>query len=342
MKQFAPYPLKSHNTFGFDVTAKYAVIAQSTNDLINLALAGKLTTDDVLILGGGSNVLLLENPRGLTLLNQIKGIETTRETAEHITVKVGAGEVWHEFVMWAVNRGLGGVENLSLIPGNTGAAPMQNIGAYGVELIQVFQSLEAVNRKTGKLHTFTKEDCEFDYRSSIFKTHARNEYVITSVEMNLTKKPQLNTSYGAIEQELEKNSIVKPSIKDVSNAVIAIRQSKLPDPKMLGNSGSFFKNPIVPVDFFEKLKSKHPDIIAYPVSGGMKLAAGRLIEMAGWKGKRFGQCGVHDQQALVLVNYGGARGEEVFNLSTSIIKDIYSKYGVSLEREVNVIPPVEL
>lgn len=339
MKQFSPYPLKNHNTFGFAVTAQSAVMAGSEKDIMELAAAGKLSRADVLILGGGSNVLLRENPNGLTLLNQIKGIETTRETAEHVTVKVGAGEVWHEVVMWAVKRGLGGIENLSLIPGNTGAAPMQNIGAYGVELIDVFQSLDAVHRKTGKQRTFTKEECEFGYRSSIFKTHARNAYVITAVEMNLSKKPILNTTYGAIDRELEKKNISRPAIKDVSEAVIAIRQSKLPDPKELGNSGSFFKNPIVSRAFYTKLIADFPDVIAYEVEGGMKLAAGRLIEMAGWKGKRSGACGVHDKQALVLVNYGKATGEEVYQLSTRIIEDIFSKYGVSLEREVNVIPP---
>lgn len=340
MKQFAPYPLKNHNTFGFDVTAKSAALASSVKDVQELARAGKLTAGDVLILGGGSNVLIVENPGGLTLLNQIKGIEKIEETADHITVKAGAGEVWHEFVMWAVNRGLGGVENLSLIPGNTGAAPMQNIGAYGVELNSVFQCLDAVNRKTGRLHSFTRKECEFDYRSSIFKTHARDEFVITAVEMRLSKKPKINTSYGAIEAELEKMKISNPTIKEVSEAVTTIRRSKLPDPKELGNSGSFFKNPIVTVEFYEDLANKHPDVIAYPVNGGMKLAAGRLIEMAGWKGKRFNRCGVHDKQALVLVNYGGATGQEVFELSTKIIDDIHSKYGITLEREVNVIPPI--
>ena len=338
MEKHLSFPLKNHNTFGFDVLAKEAVIAESSKDIIKLAAAGMLTSSSVFILGGGSNVLLQSDVPGLTVINRLKGIEKTEETADHVTVKVAAGEVWHDFVMWAVKRGWGGIENLSLIPGNTGAAPMQNIGAYGVELNTVFQSLEAVSRKTGRLHSFSRKDCEFGYRSSIFKTSARNEYVITAVELRLSKKPTLNTSYGAIEAELDRMQVKNPDIQDVSKAVIHIRQSKLPDPKELGNSGSFFKNPVVPIEFYRDLVKNFPEIIAYEVPGGMKLAAGKLIEMAGWKGKRFGDCGVHEKQALVLVNYGNATGCEVYDLSQKITDDIHHKFGVKLEREVNLVP----
>ncbi|MDR9397975.1 UDP-N-acetylmuramate dehydrogenase [Salibacter sp.] len=328
--------LSPYNTFGIKARASRLVKVERVEDLQELAKKGELKSKDVLLMGGGSNMLLRNDVDGLVVLNEIPGIEIVDESSDEVFVQVGGGVVWHDFVMWAVGQNLGGVENLSLIPGSVGAAPMQNIGAYGVELKETFWKLEAVHRESGEICTFNKEQCEFGYRSSVFKTSLRNQYVIARVYFRLQKSPHLNTSYGAIETELEKMG-EKPTIKTVSQAVINIRQSKLPNPKEIGNSGSFFKNPIVTKEFYEKLKKQHPDVVAYPVNEGVKLAAGWLIDQAEWKGKTFGHYGVHKKQALVLVNYGGATGEEIYQLSEKIIEDIDSKYGVKLEREVNII-----
>ncbi|KAB1062680.1 UDP-N-acetylmuramate dehydrogenase [Salibacter halophilus] len=328
--------LSPYNTFGIKALASKLVKVERVEDLQELAKKGELKIEDVLLMGGGSNMLLRNDVDGLVVLNEIPGIEKVDETSDEVFVKVGGGVVWHDFVMWAVGQNLGGVENLSLIPGSVGAAPMQNIGAYGVELKETFWKLEAVHRESGEIHTFNKEQCEFGYRSSVFKTSLRNQYVIARVYFRLQKSPHLNTSYGAIEAELKEMG-EEPSVRTVSQAVINIRQSKLPNPKEIGNSGSFFKNPIVSKEFYEELKKQHPDVVAYPVKEGVKLAAGWLIDQAGWKGKTFGHYGVHKKQALVLVNYGGATGEEIYQLSEKIIEDIDSKYGVKLEREVNII-----
>lgn len=275
---------------------------------------------------------------GLVLQNNIKGIENIDESAEHAFIKVGAGEVWHKFVRHVIKCGLGGVENLSLIPGFVGASPIQNIGAYGVELKDVFHELEAVDLQGGNVKVFSHEECRFGYRDSIFKQEAKNKYVITSVTFRLDKIHKLNTTYGAIEEELKSMGISKPTINDVSNAVINIRRSKLPDPAEFGNAGSFFKNPEIPLEDYNVLKKAYPDLVAYKTGENkMKLAAGWLIEQCGWKGKIVGNVGMHRKQALVLVNYGNAGGEELISHARKVQKSIEDKFGVLLEMEVNII-----
>jgi len=290
----------------------------------------------LLMLGGGSNLLLTKNYEGLVSKNELSGIEIL--TADNsVFVKSAAGENWHDLVLFTIKNNLGGIENLSLIPGSVGAAPMQNIGAYGVEVKDVFHELEAYEIATGKIKKFNAQQCSFGYRESVFKQELKNQFVITSVTLKLTKNPTLNTSYGAINDELKKRGITNPTIKDVSDAVISIRQSKLPDPKEIGNSGSFFKNPVIAKSKFFALKEKFPDIVNYPVDdNNVKLAAGWLIENAGWKGKTIGNYGVHKNQALVLVNYGGANGNDIYQLSEDILKSVKMLYDVELEREVNI------
>lgn len=328
--------LRPYNTFGLNVQAKLLARVGSVPELQQVLEDGDLTGEERFILGGGSNILLTRDVDGLVIKNEIAGIEVVGETPDAFLVRSGAGVVWHELVMHCIAQNYAGIENLSLIPGNVGAAPMQNIGAYGVELKEVFHSLEAVETETGNIHTFSNADCEFGYRESVFKRKLKGQFVITSVTLQLAKKPAINTSYGAIEQELEAMGIGSPTIQDVSQAVIRIRQSKLPDPKVLGNSGSFFKNPVVPTSKFEELKAKYPNIPGYAAGEETKLAAGWLIEQCGWKGKVVGNTGSHAKQALVLVNYGNATGSEIFNLSEQIIRSVYDTFGVHLEREVNV------
>jgi len=334
--------LKPYNTFGIDVKAEEFVSFEDSKSLKHLLKFESIKKLPKLIIGGGSNVLLTKDFKGIVLKNEIKGIEITKQEKDYVLVKAGAGEVWHNLVLFAIENNFGGIENLSLIPGSVGAAPMQNIGAYGVEVKDVFFELEAVNVDSLEEVRFTKKRCQFGYRESIFKRQFKNQYIITSVTLKLSKNPKINTSYGAIQQELEANQITNPTIKDVSDAVIKIRQSKLPDPKEIGNSGSFFKNPIITSSQFKELQVKFPKIAHYPISDNeIKLAAGWLIDNAGWKGKTFegdkGKYGVHKNQALVLVNYGGASGKEIYDLSTQIIEDIKEKYGVNLECEVNII-----
>lgn len=328
--------LKAYNTFGLSCVADSLVRIHSME-----ALATYFESNGpkpALILGGGSNLLLTQNIPGRVLKIEIPGIEVVAEDADHVFVKVGAGVVWHEFVLHCIANNWAGVENLSLIPGNVGAAPMQNIGAYGMEIKWVFHKLEAYLTDDKCWQSFDLEDCNFGYRESVFKRALRNKAVIATVTFRLNKKPDFNTSYGAIEAELERRGISELSIKAVSDAVIAIRQSKLPDPMKIGNSGSFFKNPVIASDHFDSLKKDFPEIVGYAAEDGMmKVAAGWLIERAGFKGKRFGNYGVHDKQALVLVNYGGALGSEIFKLSEDIIQTINTKFGIVLEREVNVI-----
>jgi UDP-N-acetylmuramate dehydrogenase len=284
-------------------------------------------------------MLLTKDINALVIHVNIKGIEIVSNDNEIVLVKVNAGENWHEFVLWCLKHNFGGIENLSLIPGNVGSAPIQNIGAYGVELKDVFISCEAIDIKSHVLRTFTKEDCKFDYRESIFKNSAKGKYIITSITLQLTAiGHKLNTSYGAISNQLLKMNKAKPTIQDISKAVIAIRQSKLPDPKEIGNSGSFFKNPIIPIQHFNALKVIFPDIPSYEVSETeIKVPAGWLIEKAGFKGKTFGNYGVHKQQALVLVNYGGAKGKEILSLARLIQKTIKRIYSINIETEVNII-----
>lgn len=328
--------LKPFNTFGVEASAKYYAEFNGRNQLYELVFNKELRKEKVLILGGGSNILLTKDFDGLVLRNTIPGFHIVDENDNHVIVRAGGGVVWHDLVMWSVNMGLGGLENLSLIPGSVGAAPMQNIGAYGVELKDTFHSLEAMHRKSGDLMRFSNSDCEFAYRSSIFKTREKDNFVITSVEFKLSKNPTFNVSYGSIQEELDKMDVSTLSVKAVSDAVIRIRQSKLPDPKQIGNAGSFFKNPTVSTETFESIKKKYPEVVGYPQGEeGVKLAAGWLIEKAGWKGKRFGNYGIHEKQALVLVNYGGAKGAEIDALSNQIQMDILAKFGVELEKEVN-------
>ncbi len=330
--------LKAFNTFGIDVKARLFAAFQTIDDLVEVLSDSKLREEKRLILGGGSNILLTSDYDGLVLKNELYGIELIDEDNDYYYVQAGAGENWHEFVMTCIENDWAGLENLSLIPGCVGASPMQNIGAYGVEIKDRFEYLEALNLTTLQVEVFELEDCHFGYRESIFKRELKDEYIITSVVYRLFKTPQLNTSYGAIESELQKMNIKHPTIRDVSNAVIAIRSSKLPDPAEIGNSGSFFKNPVISNDHFDQVKAAHPTIVAYPAGPGKtKVAAGWLIDQAGWKGFTRENYGVHKNQALVLVNYGGASGKEIYDLSTEILNSVRDKYGITLEREVNIV-----
>ncbi len=335
--------LKSYNTFGIDATARYFGSFESVEQLESLITSNssfhKLRTQTPnLVLGGGSNILFTKDFEGLVLKNEIKGITELHEENDYVYVKAGAGENWHQFVLYCIQRNWGGVENLSLIPGNVGASPMQNIGAYGVELDDVFWDLEAYHLKEKKMVTFTKNDCEFGYRESVFKKKYKDQFVILNVTYQLKKKPRFNTSYGAIEQELERMGVKELSIKAISDAVINIRSSKLPDPRVIGNAGSFFKNPSVSANEFQQMKSKFENIVGYEnVNGTVKIAAGWLIEQCGWKGYRKGDAGCHAKQALVLVNYGYAHGNEIYNLSEEILQSVKEKFGIALEREVNII-----
>ncbi|MCE3296955.1 MAG: UDP-N-acetylenolpyruvoylglucosamine reductase [Crocinitomicaceae bacterium] len=328
--------LKPFNTFGVAAKAAQFTRFGSVDELNEILAAAE--GQALFILGGGSNILLTQDIDALVLKNEIKGMELVEKDDDSVLVRVGAGEVWHEFVLYCVEHGYAGVENLSLIPGNVGASPMQNIGAYGVEVKDVIFEVEAFNLENKAVQVFSNEECEFGYRESVFKRALKGKYVITHVTFKLSANPKINTSYGAIESELKTRGISEPTIKDVSDAVIAIRQSKLPDPKEIGNAGSFFKNPVVEQSVFERIRANHPDVPSYPAeTGKVKIPAGWLIEQAGWKGKTFENYGVHKNQALVLVNYGGATGRQIWDLSSMILEDINTKFGVELEREVNVI-----
>ncbi|ADX68386.1 MULTISPECIES: UDP-N-acetylmuramate dehydrogenase [Weeksella] len=333
------YSLKYYNTFRLSVVARYFIEAKSLEDLQFALDFAKEKSLQLLFLGGGSNVLFLDNFDGLVIKLSLKGISIVKETEDIVWIKAMAGENWHQFVLSTLDKGFGGLENLSLIPGNVGTAPMQNIGAYGVEIKDTLIEVEALKILDNTIHIFSKEACRFGYRESIFKNEEKGNFVLVSATFELTKRShQLKTSYGAIQQELTLEGISTPTIKDISSAVIKIRQSKLPDPDVIPNSGSFFKNPSVSVEKYRELQTSYPEIVAYPnADGSMKIAAGWLIENAGWKGKRFGDAGVHAKQALVLVNYGNATGEEIYKLSEKIVTDIYAKYGIYMEREVNVI-----
>lgn len=329
--------LKDYNTFGIDAKARFFVEIDSIKELQKV-----LTLTDFprkIVLGGGSNILLTDDINALVVHVNLKGKEIVSETSDTVQLKVMAGENWHQMVLWTLDKGFGGLENLSLIPGNTGTAPIQNIGAYGVELKDSFVSCEAVRIKDQKLVSFTNTECEFGYRDSHFKNEGKDRYIITSVTFSLTKKNhQLHTEYGAIEEQLKLKSVRNPSIKDISNAVIAIRQTKLPDPKELGNSGSFFKNPLVSKSEFEAFISQNPEAPYYKVSDTVyKIPAGWLIEQCGFKGKRFGDAGIHKKQALVLVNHGKATGKELLELADTIIKEVKDRFNIIIRPEVNVI-----
>ena len=330
--------LRSYNTFGVDCISSFFTTINNLKDLDELYQHKLYKSQKKLILGGGSNILFTSNFDGLVIKNEIKGIEIIKETNDIVEVQIGAGVNWHEFVIHAVNNKWGGIENMSLIPGNCGTAPMQNIGAYGVEIKDTFVSLNAYEIETGKIVSFDRKRCEFGYRDSVFKNDLKDQYIILDIRLRLQKKPTLNTKYGDINNTLIKNKVSNPTIKDISDAVIQIRTSKLPDPKKIGNAGSFFKNPIISQGQFKEIKMKFPEIVSYPVNEQkVKLAAGWLIEKAGWKGKNFGNYGVHKKQSLVLVNYNSANGREIFNLSQEILEDVFNKFQVKLEREVNIL-----
>jgi len=331
------FSLKSFNTFGIDVYAKEFSIIQSHQDLLDLIAQRDLTREKFLMLGGGSNILFAKDFEGLLLKNEISGIEVINEDAQQVWIKVGAGVVWHEFVLQCIERGWGGLENLSLIPGTVGASPIQNIGAYGVEVKDLIVEVEGVDLVQKNIRTIKSLECEFAYRSSVFKTSLKNTFLITAVVFRLDKQPKLHVEYSAIKDQLSKMKIDHPTIKDVSNAVISIRQSKLPDPNIIGNAGSFFKNPVVSAKKLNELKAIFPGIVSFPFGNEFKLAAGWLIEQAGWKGHREGNVGCHEKQALVLVNHGNASGAEVLQLAQKIQQSVYTKFGVELEMEVNVI-----
>lgn len=327
--------LKPYNTFDIDVFSTQFVEVNTINDFKEVLIVNNLPT---LILGGGSNILFTKDFNGIVIKNNIKGIDIVSQNDKEVIIKVGAGEVWHNFVLFCIENNYGGIENLSLIPGSVGASPMQNIGAYGVEVKDLITEVEAFHIKKGIVNTFSNSACQFEYRSSIFKTSEKGNYLITAVTFKLNKDATINTSYGAIEEELKRLNIDSPTIKDVSNAVINIRSSKLPDPKEIGNSGSFFKNPVVSEKEKNKILENYPNAPNYPQSDGtFKMAAGWLIEICGWKGRRIDNYGVHEKQALVLVNYGGAKGVDILALSENIIKSVEETFKIRLEKEVNII-----
>ncbi len=330
--------LLPYNTFKIDVNAQVLVEISDPTELDDIFQSDQFRSMPKLILGGGSNVLFTGNQRKVIVKIGIDGIEVAKETEHYLYVKVGAGEIWHQFVLWCVENNLGGTENLSLIPGTVGAAPMQNIGAYGVELKEIFHSLEAYDVKTGDRRVFDKDECKFGYRYSIFKGELKDKFVITSVTFRLSKKPKFNIEYEPLKHSLDQLGADELSVRAISEAVIQIRQSKLPDPVVIGNAGSFFKNPVIERPHFEALEAVFPGIPQFPISEKwVKVPAAWLIDQCGWKGKRRGDIGVHDKQALVLVNHGGGRGKEILKLSEMIQKSVQNKFGIDLHREVNVI-----
>lgn len=336
--------LKHLNTFGIDAQARYYTEVNSINEFKELVQQPVFKNNKHLILGGGSNILFTQNFNGLVIKNNLQGIEVVSETERHVIVKAQAGVVWHQFVLYCIERNYAGIENLSLIPGLVGAAPMQNIGAYGVEIKDVFSSLEAINLNTGEVVTFELEDCHFGYRESVFKNKYKNQFLITSLSLQLTNlnSPkaiyQFHTEYGDIKNTLSEMQVYDLNIKAVSDAVISIRSSKLPDPKVLGNAGSFFKNPVVSQGKYEELVAVNPVMPSYvQKDGSIKIPAGWLIEQCGWKGKVVGNTGSHAKQALVLVNYGNATGHEVWQLAMDIQKSVMDKFGIEISPEVNVV-----
>ncbi|MBL7858328.1 MAG: UDP-N-acetylmuramate dehydrogenase [Cyclobacteriaceae bacterium] len=331
--------LQPFNTFGIQAIAQYFVTITSIGDVQQLIKTPLFGKERHLILGGGSNLLLTQDFNGLIIKNEIKGIEILKEIDDTITLKVGAGENWHTFVLHCVNQDWGGVENLSLIPGTVGAAPMQNIGAYGVEIKDIIDSVEVVNLQDGTVSNFTNYACNFGYRESIFKQSHRDKYLISSITLTLTKKNhRFNASYGSIMDVLRDKGIAEPSVKAISDAVVQIRRSKLPDPAHIGNAGSFFKNPSINTETLEHLKLDYPNIPSFPGEKGLKkISAAWLIEQCGWKGKTFNNIGVHQHQALVLVNYGGGSGKNIWQLAMDIQASVKEKFNIILQPEVNVI-----
>lgn len=337
MKVLRNFSLKDYNSFGIDVRAEKFISIDNIEDLHSILK--KSYSSELFILGGGSNMLLTGDIHKTVIHIALKGKEIISENEDEVIIQSAAGENWHELVQWTLQNNFGGLENLSLIPGNVGTAPIQNIGAYGVELKDTFVSCKTLNIQTLEEKEFSLKECDFDYRNSVFKNELKGQYIITSVKFRLTKKDHiLHTDYGAITSELEKKGISSPSIQEISDAVIEIRRSKLPDPKEIGNSGSFFKNPIITSKHFEKLKVNFPEIPSYQISKNeIKVPAGWLIDKSGFKGYREGDAGVHKNQALVLVNYGEASGEQILSLARKIQKTIKEKFDIELEAEVNII-----
>lgn len=334
------FNLKNHNTFNLDYTTRYFFSVdnrEQISELINHKVFDNFSAK-LFILSGGSNILLTKNFDGLMLHMNTKGLKILNKTDKNVFVKVEAGEVWHDFVTWAVDNGYGGIENLALIPGKVGASPIQNIGAYGVEVKDVIEEVEFLNLNTLKTEVIGKSDCDFAYRSSIFKTKLKGQFIITSVTFKLNLNSAVNTSYGNINEHLSRQGITNPDIKDVYNAVIAIRQEKLPDTNVLGSAGSFFKNPIIDNEHLQKLLEKYPNMPYYKQGDDTsKLAAAWLIDTCGFKGKRFGNVGVYDKQALILVHYGNAQGSDIVNLAKKITNTVYDRFNVKLSPEVNII-----
>jgi UDP-N-acetylmuramate dehydrogenase len=337
LKLLSFYDLETYNTFGVKVEASLFIEVREVAELQKILASSIAAENEVLILGGGSNILFTKDFEGLVIHNNLKGISILGEDEHSARLRAFGGEVWHDLVEYTLDKGLGGLENLSLIPGTVGAAPIQNIGAYGVELKETMISLEAIEKSSGKQRTFTKAECQFGYRNSVFKNELKDQYIITSVLFNLTKESPVNTSYGAINNVLQEKGIQNPGIKEVSQAVIQIRQSKLPDPAELGNAGSFFKNPVIDKIDFEGLKLEFPEIPGYPNDSTVKVPAAWLIDQCGWKGYKKGNIGVHKNQPLVLVNFGGGTGQEIYDLAMQVKESVASKFGIELEPEPRII-----
>ena len=331
------YNLSKLNTFGIDVKADAFALVESEYDIEELLKLPEFQQDEKIFLGGGSNVLFTKDFHGIVVLNKLKGMKITEENGESVSVRAMGGEMWNDLVLFAVNHGYWGIENLSLVPGTVGAAPMQNIGAYGTEIKETLLSVETFEIATGKKKIFSKEECELGYRESIFKNKLKGKYFISAITLKLNKTEKKNIGYKALKEYLEKNKIEIKNSQDVSDAVACIRRSKLPDPKILGNAGSFFKNIFVKKEQLDKLKEKYPDISYFEENSVIKIPAGWLIEQCGWKGKRMGNVGVYEKQALVLVNYGGATGGEVLTLANKIIASVKEKFGLKITLEVDLI-----
>jgi UDP-N-acetylmuramate dehydrogenase len=331
--------LKPYNTFGIEANARYFCKISTEEELEELLSSEVYKNERHLILGGGSNILFTKDFDGLIIKVDLQGIKQQEETDDTIDLNVKSGELWHNLVLYCVQQNLGGIENLSLIPGTVGAAPIQNIGAYGIEVKEVIQKVEAINLLTGERKSFTNAECMFGYRESIFKHELREKYFISSVTLTVTKKNHLlNTSYGAIQDTLKAMQVTEPTIKNISDAVIHIRKTKLPDPMIIGNAGSFFKNPTITLSQYEQLKNSYSEIPGYhSVNQSVKVPAGWLIEQCGWKGKRVNNIGVHAQQALVLVNYGNGKGNEIFQLAKNILTSVKEKFDITLTTEVNIV-----
>lgn len=330
--------LKKYNTFGIEALADNFMEVSENQDVISIMSWARAHKVEPFIVGGGSNILLTQSSYPLIVVNRFAGINKVAENDDHVWIESGAGEVWHDLVVFCIKNNWGGIENLSLIPGTVGAAPMQNIGAYGVEIKEVFESLDAIDMETGELRTFNNEECRFGYRESIFKKELKGKYFITSVRLKLNKNHKINTTYGAIEEVLNQKNIDAPTIKDVSDAVMEIRQSKLPDPAVIGNAGSFFKNPVISKDQFDQMRMEYTQIPGYvQPDGSVKVPAGWLIEQCGWKGKRLDDIGVHSKQALVLVNHGGGTGAAIRDLAYDIKRSVMDKFKVEINPEVNII-----